>query len=288
MITKSIKITQKIEKLRSTKTKKFKKQKVLPIINELQLLKYKKKICNDKGIRDLFIQNKYINQISSAFNDANNNKSKITKHIINMGGMTGIKTRHFYNNLVNMEDARYLEIGVWTGSSVSSAMCGNKAKIVCMDNFSEFTETLNIKKIFLNNFNKYKGKNNATFIEADCFKYDISKLPKFNIYLFDANHEEKSHYKALVHYYECLDDIFIFIVDDWNLKDVRDGTYRSFKKLNLKIIYDREVRLTWNDEHTYNMCDKLKLDNGKIFGKELGYNTWHNGIYIAVLQKLSF
>jgi len=123
------------------------------------------------------------------------------------------------------------------------------------------------------------------FLNLQGCKYDISKLPKFNIYLFDANHEEESHYKALVHYYECLDDIFIFIVDDWNLKDVRDGTYRSFKKLNLKIIYDREVRLIWNDEHTYNMCDKLKLDNGKIFGKELGYNTWHNGIYIAVLQK---
>jgi len=70
------------------KTKKSKMQKNLPIINESQLSKYKKYICNDKGIRDLFIQNKYINQISSAFKDANNNKSKITKHIINMGGMT--------------------------------------------------------------------------------------------------------------------------------------------------------------------------------------------------------
>jgi len=284
MITKNIKITQKIEKLRSTKTKKFKKQKVLPIINHSQLAKYKQKICNDKGIRDLFIQNKYINQISSAFKDAGNNESKITiqSPILTMGGMTGIKTRHFYNNLLNMEDARYLEIGVWTGSSVSSAMYGNKATVVCMDNFSEFTKDFNIKKLFLNNFNKYKGKNDATFIEADCFKYDVSKLPKFNIYLFDANHEEVSHYKALVHYYECLDDIFIYIVDDWNLKDVRDGTYRSFKKLNLKIIYDREVRLTWDDEHTYKMFENLGYEK---FGKNLGYNTWHNGIYVAVLQK---
>ena len=270
----------------SKKPKKSKKQtKLLPIISDLQLSKYKLKICSDKGIRDLFIQNKYIKHISNSFINANNNKSKITQHIINMGGMTGIKTRHFYNNLVNMQDARYLEIGVWTGSSVSSAMCGNKAKIVCMDNFSEFAETLNIKKIFLNNFNRYKGKNNATFIEGDCFNYDVSKLPKFNIYLFDANHEEESHYKALVHYYECLDDIFIYIVDDWNFKDVRDGTYRSFKKLNLKIIYDREVRLTWDDEHTYKFYENLGYEK---FGKNLGYNTWHNGIYVAVLQKLSF
>ena len=69
---------------------------------------------------------------------------------------------------------------------------------------------------------------------------------------------------------------------DWNLKDVRDGTYRSFKKLNLKIIYDREVRLTWDDEHTYKMFENLGYEK---FGKNLGYNTWHNGIYVAVLQK---
>jgi hypothetical protein len=149
------------------KSKKSKKQNELPIISNSQLSKYKLKICNDKGIRDLFIQNKYINQISSAFKDAGNDESKITVQspILIMGGMTGIKTRHFYNNLLNMDDARYLEIGVWTGSSVSSAMYGNKATVVCMDNFSEFTKDFNIKKLFLNNFNKYKGKNDATFID---------------------------------------------------------------------------------------------------------------------------
>ena len=36
--------------------------------------------------------------------------------------MTGIKTRHFYNNILNTDDARYLEIGAWKGSSICSAM----------------------------------------------------------------------------------------------------------------------------------------------------------------------
>ena len=39
--------------------------------------------------------------IETAFNNAENGISKITKDIINMEGMTGIKTRHFYNNLLN-------------------------------------------------------------------------------------------------------------------------------------------------------------------------------------------
>jgi hypothetical protein len=50
--------------------------------------------------------------------------------------------------------------------------------------------------------------------------------------MYDGNHTNYSRYKALLHYYNCLDDVFIFIVDDWYWKDVRDITFNSIKKLN--------------------------------------------------------
>jgi hypothetical protein len=34
--------------------------------------------------------------------------------------------------------------------------------------------------------------------------------------MYDGNHSNESHYNALLHYYLCLDDTFVFIVDDWN------------------------------------------------------------------------
>ena len=182
-----------------------------------------------------------------------------------MDGMSGTNTRHFYNNLLNIDDARYLEIGTWKGSSVCSAMCGNKANVICIDNWSEFGGP---KSEFLVNFEKFKGLNDATFIENDCYKVDVSILPKFNIYMYDGNHTNENHYKALLHYYNCLDDVFIFIVDDWNWEDVRDGTINSIQKLNLKVLYEREIRLT--------------LDNSTTKG------SWWNGIYVAVLQKNAF
>ena len=206
--------------------------------------------------------------IINSFNNAEKYISKITPDIINMEGMSGIKTRHFYNNLLNKEDSRYLEIGTWKGSSVCSAMCANKAKVVCIDNWSEFGGP---KKDFLINFNKFKGNNEAFFIESDCFKLDITNLPKFNIYMYDGNHTEDSHYKALVHYYNCLDDVFIFIVDDWNWKDVRDGTFNSFKELKLTVLYEKEIRTSNNDEHS-------------IVGSPEQL-AWHNGIYVAILKK---
>jgi hypothetical protein len=148
-------------------------------------------------------------------------------------------------------------------------MCNNKAKVVCIDNWSEFGGP---KTEFLVNFNKFKGENDATFIENDCYKVDVSKLPKFNIYMYDGNHSNESHYKALLHYYNCLDDVFIFIVDDWNWSDVRNGTLNSIHRLNLKVLYEKEVRLTWNNSHTPHPQSR---------------DTWWNGIYIAILQKQS-
>lgn len=205
--------------------------------------------------------------IETSFQNAENNISKITNDIMDIDGMSGMKTRHFYNNLLNTEDARYLEIGTWKGSSVCSAMYNNKAKVVCIDNWSEFGGP---KSEFLVNFEKFKGENDATFIENDCYKVDVSTLPKFNIYMYDGNHTVDSHYNALLHYYNCLDDIFIFIVDDWNSDDVRTGTINSIQKLNLKVLYEKEIRLTWDNSHT-------PLVEAKY--------TWWNGIYVAILQK---
>ena len=210
---------------------------------------------------------KYKNQVNTAFINAENNISKITQRIVYMEGMSGTKTRHFYNNLLNMDDARYLEIGTWKGSSVCSAMCGNNARVVCIDNWSEFGGP---KDEFLFNFNLFKGENDAQFIEDDCFKVDPATLPKFNIYMYDGNHTNESHYKALLHFYSCLDDIFIFIVDDWNCDEVRNGTTQSMQTLNLKVLYEKEIRLTWDNTHT---------------PYEQARNGWWNGIYFAILQK---
>ena len=92
-----------------------------------------------------------IQHIEKSIENAENGISKVTPDILTMEGMSGKKTRHFYNNILNKTDSRYLEIGTWKGSSVCSAMCGNNAKVVCIDNWSEFGGP---KQVFLQNFNK--------------------------------------------------------------------------------------------------------------------------------------
>jgi hypothetical protein len=211
----------------------------------------------------------YRKHIQTSFSNAENRISKITDDIISMPGMTGTLTRHFYNNILNIDDSRYLEIGTWAGSSVCSAMCGNKAKVVCIDNWSQYDGP---KETFLKNFEQFKGENDAQFIESDCFTLDTSTLPKFNIYMYDGNHSHDSHYRALSHFYNCLDDTFIYIVDDWNWQDVRNGTKNAIEAMKLSVLYDKEIRLTWNEDHT---------------PMDVAAKTWWNGIYVAILQKQS-
>ena len=211
----------------------------------------------------------YKHHLLRCFEHAEKGVSNVTDEILALDGMTGTLTRHFYNNLMSMPDARYLEIGTWKGSSVCSAMCGNRASVLCIDNWSEFEGP---KEEFMTNFFNYKGENDALFVEADCFQVDVSNFPKFNVYLYDGEHSEDSHYKALLHYISCLDDIFIFIVDDWNWQTVRDGTFSSFEKLNLKVLFEKEIRLTHDDTHT-----------PAAYAKQ----SWWNGIYVAILQKPS-
>jgi hypothetical protein len=210
------------------------------------------------------IEQKYIEHLNNSFNLAETNTSMIDDYIKNIDGMSGEMTRHLYNNILNFEDARYLEIGTWKGSTICSAMVGNQATVLCIDNWSEFGGP---KNEFIKNFTKYKGNNKAEFLEQDCFTVDVNELNKFNIYMYDGEHSYNSHYKALTHYYDVLDEIFIFIVDDWNWKQVRDATIDSINSLKLDIIWQKEIKLDNNNETTSN-----KL-------------TWWNGIAVFLLKK---
>jgi hypothetical protein len=206
----------------------------------------------------------YRQLIKTAHQSAERGQSKLPPEILAMSGMSGLKTRHFYNHMLTLDDSRYLEIGPWMGSSVCSAMYGNAGNVVVIDNWSEFGGP---KEEFLRNFNTWKGANNASFIEGDCFKVDVSTLPKFNIYMYDGNHDEESHFKALTHYYDAMDDIFIFIVDDWHCKHIRDGTFRAINALDLYILDSIDIRLNFDNIQT-------------------GYpDSWWNGMYVAILQK---
>jgi hypothetical protein len=184
-----------------------------------------------------------------------------------INGLIGEKTQHFYNNLLSIDGIKYLEIGCWQGASTFAAMYDNATDIVVIDNWSEFGGKLEFKE----NFDKYVGSNRVVVYDDDSFLINTSNLPNnFNIYMYDGNHSVSSQYYALTYYINNLDNEFIYIVDDWNWGDVREGTHMAIQDLGLNILYSKEMRFTIDNTHTPHND---------------AYKNWWNGIGIFVLSK---
>lgn len=205
------------------------------------------------------------------------NELTLNEELLHYPGMSGIKTRHLYNNICNLYcrkaiQVKYLEIGVFNGSSSISAMFKNNIEdSLFIDNWSQFNGD---RSIFIKAIEKYKTESSKySFIENDCWKVDTTKLPQnyFNIYLYDGDHSELDQYQALSYYINVLQDTFIFLVDDWNFMHVRDGTFRAIRELNLTVNFRYENFIS--REHLIGMPNHE------------GKNTFWNGCGVFVLTK---
>ena len=231
-----------------------------------------------------FDRDSYSKILKTAFFQSWAINTKIPDWIRFMPGMSGRKYRYLINNLVSLiEDARYLEIGSWTGSTACSAIYGNKVKTVCIDNWSQFNNTedipyqrvLNIKnpkkEFEINTKKVISEKIDFKFIESDFRKINYNEVGKFNIYVFDGPHEIKDQYDGIAIVQPSLDDIFILIIDDWNTSHIRQGTLEVINDLNIKIISKIEIMTTQDNTMP------------KLF--QCQFSDWHNGYLIAVCQK---
>ena len=200
--------------------------------------------------------------------------------IYSIDGMSGKKYRYFINTLVaSLGDARYLEIGSWMGSTLCAAIHGNKVKAVAIDNWSEFGGP---KAEFMTNLQKFiTPEVHVTFAESDFRKVDYSKLPgPFNVYLFDGPHDAVDQYQGLKLPMPCLDEKFVFIVDDWNWERVREGTFAAMARFEVVTLYAAAIRSMDNGLSPPHLTPLVDFRRARDF-------DWHNGYFIAVLAKPS-
>jgi hypothetical protein len=195
---------------------------------------------------------------------------KLPNEIKTMDGMSGKKYRYLINNLVGlMPNARYLEIGSWAGSTACSAMWGNKCKVTCIDNWSEFGGP---KDAFFANTSYCKTDDiDFNFIESDFRKVDYSNIGKYNVYMFDGPHSEQDQYDGIALVEQALDDTYILIVDDYNGSHVRKGTQDALDKCGHKVLAKIEVI--------------THIVDGEHALVSHQYSDWHNGYLFAVVQK---
>lgn len=210
--------------------------------------------------------NKLLNlteHIQQSIINALGGKSKLNLEILSLEGMSSPRNKHLLNNILDIPNVNYLEIGVHKGSTFISSLYQNKINSAyAIDNWSEFNDG-DVKTCFLKNCNNC-NITNFTFLESDSFKLGLDNIKhKINIYFYDGNHSTESTCNALTYYYDSLDEEFIFIVDDYDWIDVQKGVKIGIKNCKLNIIYEQQLKADF--------CG----DN----------NTWWNGLYISILKK---
>jgi SAM-dependent methyltransferase len=202
--------------------------------------------------------------VDECLKNANMDKPNLPETILKYDGMSGDRTRRFYNAVCSRPNTRYLEIGTWYGSSSISALYGNSVDATFIDNWAEFGGN---KTILTKALETFKGTSRYRLIESNSWDVNHSELGLFDVYLYDGGHTYTDHYKAISEYIQHVKDGGIIMVDDWNWERVRKGTLDAFRDLDVDVIHTREVL---NDMTDFNLSDRSNA-------------PWWNGIGVFVV-----
>lgn len=152
--------------------------------------------------------------IDAALQLADNEQSKISEREVELFGLSSKRLKALLNNLCSKENTNYLEIGVYKGSTLISALFGNNTcKAVGVDNYKyderepkrhapEGGIWPNMKSQLLANLDRYNQFNskvqvdNIKLIEGNFQDIDWKDQPKFDLCFFDVTPANKEMYDA--------------------------------------------------------------------------------------------
>ena len=202
-----------------------------------------------------------IDFVKKAISAARAGKSKLPVEIYEIEGMSARGGRQLLNHLCSRRATRYLEIGVWQGSTWVASLYGNERSVeeaVAIDNWSMFGGP---QEKFLANCSAYLPGSRYRLCNEDAFQIDPQRLfaEKVNLYFYDGDHSVLAQERAFTHYDSILADPFIAIVDDWKWDRVRRGTFNAFEKLGYEVVYEQALT-----------------------GRK---REWHHGMYVALIRK---
>ena len=147
---------------------------------------------------------------------------------------SGQKVRHFLNAVCSASDTVFLEIGTWNGGTMAAAAFGNPGSFTTIDNFKDFGGSAEETR---KKFREVAFDANIRLIEADCWEVPMADLEHgVNVFFFDGPHDYESHRQALYHFREILAPQFVFVVDDWEDKMVRDATFAGIEDADLRML----------------------------------------------------
>ncbi len=181
-----------------------------------------------------------IDHVQKSMEIGKNKSSKLTKEALSVAGMICPKGRHFLNAICSLGGCRYLEVGSWQGASLIAALYDNFHTCgVAIENFSRFDPKDENELILKQNVSTLLSEIDIELITEDCWSVDLTRFQiPFNIYFYDGRHLREAQEQAFIYFNSVLTNPFIAIIDDWNVKAVKEGTKDAFDALGYEIVFD--------------------------------------------------
>jgi len=188
--------------------------------------------------------------------------SKLTQDILDIHGITSNKVRSFLNNICNIDNATYLEVGVFRGATFCSAIYGNDIYSIAIDNFMSpnltpkgvsqklgnyYKHNIDIlpQEDFLNNVKKFGDVKKISVYKTDYHTFDFKSLSNVDIIFYDGETKYHDQYIALTKMLPIFSNETIIIMDDWNWDS---GAFEKFvEDNNLFIKHSRQLFTSGED-----------------------------------------
>lgn len=179
--------------------------------------------------------------------------------ILGLEGFSNYKVRTLLNLLNTPPNLRYLEVGVWKGSTFVSANyqirkfedCGS----VAVDDFSEFRGDI-ARPLFCDTVWEWLGEA-PTLVQGHIFSDEVrdelcslAEVNPFSIYFYDGGHSFEDQRKAISFIEPFLSDVGVLIVDDYRRPEVIAGTKQGLAEVGWHVEFEAVLPGTdgwWED-----------------------------------------
>lgn len=199
-------------------------------------------------------------RVLRAIDAARREQSSLPPEVLALPGMSSPKVRHLLSNL---PASRYMEVGVWKGSTLVSACHGRNILAFAFDDFSQFTDT-DPAPAFRENIRRWLEPCQVTFRNCSFFDVPQPELPRdVDLYFYDGLHGYDAQRRAIVHAWPSLASEAVIVVDDADFGDTIPGTDAGLAEVGADVLYKTHLPADHNG-------DVLK---------------WWNGIYLIIVQK---
>ena len=197
-------------------------------------------------------------------------------------GFSGENFQRFLNAIGTIPRTKYLEVGIYNGSSLTTILGNNNdldAVAIDIWDASGVWDTSSaaaaMKTAVISQVASNHNKTGRVHIIHDsCWNIRSNTIKSLlqgpaNVYFYDAGHSVFDHFLSLGHFLAAMDNVFIFLVDDWNWNNVRKPTLAALQLYQLEIVMKIEVTTLIS----------ARMFDSKIIG------SWHNGMAAFILRK---